>query len=273
MLKDSVYNFQQFCNEMDYLTTQDTERETFIIQGQIALKKLLLEKTFVCQVMEKFVTDDNFVKGAIGTIDRNDLGIFFSPKGNFSIRLFVWLPAANYPVHDHGAPGIIGGFANKTLTVNYQKDGNVTIDKYTPIREVSRQVINPGDTIHVLPFGIHHMSSLENKTSLTLHVYGRVVRKGFIKSYNTIDHSVLNLMTPKLDKRWHAIHALGAIGSSNSMSLLEKAFHDTHPLIRWTSIEVMREIDRDAYHDLLKAALRDPDEEVRAKAKALLKNM
>ena len=239
MSQEHPYGLEQFCDELDSLIARDMEQAVFLEEGKLLLKKLLPNKEFVCRVMEQFITDDDFVKGGIGTIDRHDLGIYFSPKGNFSMRLFVWLPTMKYPIHDHGAWGVVGGFANRTQEIKYRRLDNGSVEGYAQIEEVGRQVISPDDTTHVLPFSIHHMSSLGDRTSLTLHVYGRAVRKGFIQCFNVTENLVNNMLTPKLEKRWYAIQALGAIGVDVSKTLAEKAFHDAHPLIRWASVEVM----------------------------------
>jgi predicted metal-dependent enzyme (double-stranded beta helix superfamily) len=256
MSEESVYSLEQFCDELDFLITKDMEQAAFLEQGKTLLKKLLPNKEFVCQILEQLITDDDFVKKGIGTIDRHDLGIYFSPKGNFSMRLFVWLPTVSYPIHDHGAWGIVGGFVNKTQEIRYQRLDDCSVDGYAQIEEVSRHIISPNDVTHVLPFSIHHVTSIDNETSLTLHVYGRAVRKGFIKYFNITENSVHRQLTPKLDKRWHAIHALGAMGGSISKTLIEKSFHDAHPLLRWASVEVMRKVDEDGYRDLLREAQR-----------------
>lgn len=270
MSKEGNYSLEQFGHELDALIAKDMEQTALMEEGKLLLEKLLPNKEFVFQIIEKFIHDDDFVNRGIGTIDRHDLGIFFSPGGNFSMRLFVWLPTVNYPIHDHGAWGIIGGFANRTQEIKYQRLDDSSVEGYAQIEESGRHILGYNDTTHVLPFSIHHMSSLDNKTSLTLHVYGRAVRKGLIKCFNVAENSVHNLLTPKLDKRRHAIRALGAIGGDTSRTLIKKSFHDAHPLLRWASVEVMEEVDKDDYIELVREALNDPSEEVREKAKKVL---
>ena len=265
-----VYSLQQFCDELEHLISRDMDSKAFLLEAEGILKKLLPNKQFICQTMERFITEDEYVRERIGTIDRHDLSIYLSPKGSFSMRLFVWLPMEHYPIHDHGAWGIVGGFANATQQVMYKRLDDGTVQGYAKLEEVGRNVLNPGDTTHVLPYSIHHMSSLYNNTSLTLHVYGRPVRKGFIQCFDIRDNSAYNLPTPKLNKRLHAIKALATIGGQEVITPLEKAFQDTQPLIRWACIEAMELVDQDCYIDLLNKALNDPDDELREKAKRTL---
>jgi len=78
------------------------------------------------------------------------------------------------------------------------------------------------------------------------------------------------MVTPKLEKRLFALRALGTIGGNLAKAPLEKASHDSHPLVRWESILAMEKVDRDDWLALLKEALSDPSEEVRNKARAII---
>jgi len=270
MSNKEVYGLEHFCDELEHLISQNIEMKAFLPAAESILKKLLSNKQFICQTMERFITDDDYVKVRMGTIDAHDLGLYLSPQKIFSMRLFVWLPGEHYPVHDHGAWGVVGGFANQTQQIKYRRLDDGTVQDYAELEEIGRMVLNPGDTTHVLPYSVHHMSSLNNITSLTLHVYGKPVRKGFINCFNCTENSTYRLPTPKLNKRIHAIRALAAIGGEEVVEPLEKAFQDVQPLIRLTAIEAMKTINNECYVDLLHKALSDPDDEIRVIAKRML---
>ena len=270
MTEISLYSLDQFCEELEYLISQEKKLPAFFEEAQALLKKLLPNREFVCDVMEKMVSDDAFLKGKIGTIDRNDLMLYLSPKGSFSMRLFVWLPSVPYPIHDHGSWGVIGGYANKTFETKYRRLDDGSVEGYAKLGETARRIINPGDTTCVPPLGIHQTGCADDKTSITIHVYGKAIRKGFIQCFNMQENSVANLITPKLEKRLFAIRVLSAIGGNMAKTPVEKAFHDPHPLVRWESILAMEEVDKDGWSALLKEALNDPSEEVRNKAKAII---
>lgn len=271
MTEVSTYNLEQFCDELEYLISQEKERSAFLDEAQILLKKLLPNREFVCDVMERMVSDDAFLKGRIGTIDRNDMMLYLSPKGSFSMRLFVWLPSVQYPIiHDHGSWGIVGGYANKSYEIKYRRLDDGAVEGCAKIEETARRVLNPGDTTYVLPFEIHQTGCADDRTSLTIHVYGKPLRKGFVQCFNMQDGSVYNLITPKVEKRLFAVRALGTIGGDTAKAAIEKAFHDSHPLVRWESILAMEKVDKDGWLALLKEALNDESQEVKDKARATL---
>ena len=97
MSNKEEYGLEDFCDELEYLISQNMEMKTLISEAQGILKKLLSNKQFICQTMERFITEDDYVKARIGTIDAHDLSLYLSPQRSFSTRLFVWLPGEHYP--------------------------------------------------------------------------------------------------------------------------------------------------------------------------------
>ncbi|MDY6893149.1 MAG: HEAT repeat domain-containing protein [Chloroflexota bacterium] len=272
MAEGSVYDLEHFSNDLDYLLAQEKESIVFRDNAQDLLRKLLSNQEFIADVLDKMVSDDTVLKGKIGTIDRNDIMVHLSSKGNFSMRLFVWAPLAFSPIHDHGAWGVIGALAGQVEETKYRRLDDGSKEGYAKIEQVSTALLNPGDTSHVSVFddGIHKTGNSGDTVSLSLHVYGRAVRKGFIQCFNMEENSVHNLVTPKLEKRLFAVKALGALSPTLAKTSIEKAFHDPHPLVRWESIKAMEQIDKAGWITLLKEAASDSDEGVRKKANVLL---
>ena len=272
MSEIGMYGLEQFCDELEYLLTQEKEGIVFRDEAQRLLRKLLPNQEFIGDVLDRMVSDDAVLKGKIGTIDRNDIMVYLSPKGSFSMRLFVWAPLAFSPIHDHGAWGVIGAFAGQVDETKYRRLDDGSKEGYAKIEQASRAILNPGDTAYVSVFddGIHKTGNSSDTVSLSLHVYGRAVRKGFVQCFNMEENSVHNLVTPKLDKRLFAVKALGALSATLAKGSLEKAFHDPHPLVRWESIKAMEQVDKEGWLALLKEATHDSDEMVSKRAKALL---
>jgi len=72
MSEADIYSLDQFRHEMEHLIAQEEEQTSLLEEAQVLLKKLLPNREFVGAVMEKMVTDDAFLVGKIGTIDRNE---------------------------------------------------------------------------------------------------------------------------------------------------------------------------------------------------------
>ena len=270
MSEGGEYGLDRFCEELEGLISREQEQSALLGEVQVLFKRLLPDRRFVGDFMEKMVSDNAFLAGRIGTIDRNDLMLYLSPKGSFSIRLFVSLPGVEYPIHDHGSWGVVGAYVSRSYEIKYRRYDDGSVDGYAQIEEEGRKVLSPGDTTPLAPYSIHQMGSADDETALTLNVYGRPVRKGFIQCFVKEQNSVCKLVTPKLEKRLFAIKALGAIGGDVARGPIEKAFHDSHPLVRWESILAMEKVDKEGWLALLKQAVSDPSEEIRNRARAIM---
>ena len=226
----NAYSLERLHDDLEHLISQERENPAFFTEAQELLKKLLPNREFVCHVMELMLSDDAFLKGRIGTIDKNDMIISLSPKGSFSIRLFISLPSVQYPIHDHGAWGIIGAYINKFSETKYHRLDDSSVEGYARLEEKSRRILSPGDTTCVLPLGdgIHRISSADNNISLTLNLYGKPLRSGFYQCFNIQENTVYKSFTPKLEKRLFALRVLGEIGGAIVKAHIEKAFREKY---------------------------------------------
>ncbi|MDY6912426.1 MAG: HEAT repeat domain-containing protein [Chloroflexota bacterium] len=269
----ATYTLEQFCDEMEVLVAQKGDLTRFLKEAQDILKRLLANREFTNRVLEQMVQDDAFTKSSISTIDRHDILLHRSPKGSFSMRMFVWAPGSKHHIHDHGSWGIVGSFVNQTEEISYRRIDDGSREGYAEIEERSRRVLSPGDTTSVLPLngGIHWTGSASDETGLTVHVYGRPMRKGFVQCFDLENNSIYYLITPKVEKRLYAVRALGAIGGNDALNTLQHSFCDQNPLVRWESVLSMKQIDTEAGSNLMQAALEDEDEWVQEKARAALR--
>lgn len=77
--------------------------------------------------------------------------------------------------------------------------------------------------------GIHQMQALNNQTSVTIHVYGTPVRKGFIHYFNSHNNTAHRMYPPSFDKRVFAIRTLGSINESWAKDILNNALNSSDP--------------------------------------------
>ncbi|MDY6833782.1 MAG: HEAT repeat domain-containing protein [Chloroflexota bacterium] len=275
MAETREYNLQQFCDELEALIGEEKELSTFLLEARALLEKLLPNHTFVNQVLEKMISDSTYAKGRIGTIDRHDILLHRSPSGSFTVRLFVWTPNSWHPIHDHGSWGVVGSLSNDIEEIEYRRLDDGSIEGYAKIEEKTRLLLTPGKTCSVLPFdqGIHWTGSANKDTALSVHVYGKPLRQGFVRCFDVENNSTYLLITPKLEKRLYAIRALEALGDEWAKSLLESALQDPHPLVRWQSIATLEKIDKDLWIYSLEKAMEDQSDEVRSRARVTLERI
>lgn len=96
--------------------------------------------------------------------------LYADPLGRFSIVSFVWGPAQQTPVHDHGVWGIVGLLRGAETSQAYTADGHAPPQPLGPPR-----LLQPGDIEAVGPGigDIHRVANpLPDGVSVSIHIYG-----------------------------------------------------------------------------------------------------
>ncbi|MDH7480044.1 MAG: cysteine dioxygenase family protein [Syntrophomonadaceae bacterium] len=228
------FSLEQFNGEMSRFLAGRPGQERIFEEGQALVQQLIASPDFTRGVLERLAIDAEFAALFFPSIDPNDLTLYRDPAGEFSVRLFVWDASVPYPPHDHGSWGIVGALGGRTREVKWERLDRQNMPGYAELRAKSEAVLSPGQTTWVLPLdeGIHSMQAVGVPTSLTLHVYGRAVRKGFIQAYHPARNQVYRMYSPTLARRAVALHALGVIDAPWSKEVLRRALQDPRELIR-----------------------------------------
>lgn len=237
-----------FCTELGELfQTSDSQPEIFR-RGRALLSDLALKPLFLKEIFRKYVTDDEFLKTRQLTVDPNEITIFVDPAGQFSLRLYIWDPAKSYPVHSHGSWGIVAGVAGAILERKFKIADQGERPDFVKLRESGRAILKPGDTTTVLPLdlGIHQMDAVvKEHASVSLHLYGKSVRRGYLECFDPQKDSVYRIVNPHLYGRVIALRALGAMGEDWAAEILNQAAADKKPHIRYEAIRALANLDKE----------------------------
>lgn len=248
-----------FCSELrDLLKSTDSQPEIFR-RGRRLLSDLALKPVFLRELFSLYAADNEFLISRQLTVDPNEITVFVDPAGLFSLRLYVWDPAVTYPAHAHGSWGVVACVAGEILERKYKVLDRGNPPGFAEIRESGRAVIKPGDTTTVLPLdqGIHQMEALTKEhPSISLHLYGKAVRRGFIECFDLQKNSVYRVMNPYLYGRACVLRALGAIGEDWAAEILGQAVAaDKKPHIKYEAIRALAPLDREAALKFLEEAI------------------
>jgi len=136
--------------------------------------------------------------------------------------------------HDHGAWGIVAGLAGSTQEVRYRRLDTGETPGYAELEAAKITVLNPGDTTVVMPLneGIHQMNAIGETASITLHIYGKAIRKGYIQAFQPDSRRVYRMYSPTHQHRITSIHALGAMSTLEAKAILEQVARDNRPFIQ-----------------------------------------
>jgi predicted metal-dependent enzyme (double-stranded beta helix superfamily) len=215
-----VKSFKDFCETFRELSNSGRAPEELVIEGQMILSEYLanpdLMLDHLVNVTEN-MTDDEFIP-----IDVNEISIYRDPNRMFSVRIFVWEPNYPYQIHDHGSWGVMGSLVNQVRETKYRRLDDGSQCDYAELEVRAETVIQPGQTTFVLPLneGIHRMMAFGKKSALSLHVYGKPLRTGFIHGYIMESNSAFKMYPVKVQRRILAVRALELIVMASDSNLM-----------------------------------------------------
>lgn len=227
----TIRNLEQFGEQFTLFLKKTPEWPDILKNGSEMLSELVLNKDWLQPILSKLVLDETFLKSQWQSIDPNDIQIYRSPDKLFSVRAFVWEPNVMYPIHDHGAWGIVGAHVNQIRERKFARVDDGLDINLAEVKEIADATLSPGEITYVLPVddGIHQMQALNNQTSVTIHVYGAPIRKGFIRYFNPHNNTTQRMYPPSVDKKILAIRTLGSVPEPWSEDVLTNALKNAEP--------------------------------------------
>lgn len=239
-----VKSFKDFCEAFKELAYSGKAPEEMVIEGQMILSEYLANPDLILDhlvsVTER-LADDEFLP-----IDVNEISIYRDANRMFSVRVFVWEPNYPYHIHDHGSWGVIGCLANQIRETKYRRLDDGSQCDYAELEVRSEAVIQPGQTTFVLPLneGIHRMGVFGGKPALSVHVYGKPIRTGFIQGFLMESSSAYKMYPVKVQRKILAIRALEVIGSAWASEILKMSARDDNELISIISQQALKRIEK-----------------------------
>jgi predicted metal-dependent enzyme (double-stranded beta helix superfamily) len=202
---------EEFCTRFRELREEKRDLSRFIPGGRVLLGELIKDPTWFREYLERLILDSDFLNAQEPSIYPNEVTLYRSPDRSFLIQVYFWEPRTTSAVHDHGSWGIVGALVHPVRERKYRRLDDGKTEGKAELEEISRAWIQPGETTYVLPLnaGIHLMEAPEEKGSVTLSVYGRSVRYGFIQFFDLNRKTVRRVYPPRVLKKVLAIRTLG----------------------------------------------------------------
>ncbi|MGE5415826.1 MAG: hypothetical protein ACM3UZ_03540 [Acidobacteriota bacterium] len=239
----SKMSLKDFCEAGRVLALSGKEPEETVIEGQLLLAELLANPDFLLDNMSALTEspqDDDYLP-----IDINDITIYRDPLGHLSIRLFVWEPHVQYPVHDHSSWGIMGCLKNELRETKYRRLDDGSKGGYADLAVQAEAVLRANDTTFVLPYekGIHRMMCHGSLPALSVHAYGKRGSR-FINGYVPEQNAVYRMYPMKLHRRILAIKALETMRSDWACEILKFTAKDHNEVVRQVAKEALENIKK-----------------------------
>jgi len=189
-MKEAVtYVFSDFITDLEMITAHEKDEHEKIKKISRRLKILLNSGDFLTDP-EKQPKDEKYARHIVH-VDR---------ERRFVVVSLVWSSGQGTPVHDHGTWGVAGVVTNELKVTNYYRTDDRSKEGHAELREAFGAVASAGSVSYVLPPNeeIHKMDNISDKTTISLHVYGKEIHECNMydleaKSYKQLNLSYTNM--------------------------------------------------------------------------------
>jgi predicted metal-dependent enzyme (double-stranded beta helix superfamily) len=222
---------EDFCERLRTLQEQKKDLSQFISEGRLLLGELLRDPNWFREYLERLILDPDYLNTIEPSIYPNEVTLYRSPDRAFLIQAYFWEPRTTSAVHDHGSWGIVGALIHPIRERKYRRLDDGKTDGRAELEELSRTWIQPGNTTYVLPLdaGIHLMEAPAEKGAVSLSIYGRSVRYGYIQFFDLNRKTVRRVYPPRALKKVLAIRTLGYLAEPWGEEILKVSASKPRP--------------------------------------------
>jgi len=167
MTEVTQYCFQDFIADLEMITSVERDQAEII-------RKISRKLKLIIGGGDEFLTEQ---EREASPHHYNRHLVYIDRKRRFVIMAAVWLPGQGTPVHDHGTWGVMGIIEGELHVVNYLRVDDRAKPGYAKLRESTGMYCGKENVSYVLPPNeeIHKVENIGEKTTYSLHVYGRDV--------------------------------------------------------------------------------------------------
>jgi 3-mercaptopropionate dioxygenase len=222
---------EDFCGRFRTLQEEKKDLSQFIPEGRFLLEELLKDPNWFREYLERLILDPDYLNTIEPSIYPNEVTLYRSPDRAFLIQAYFWEPRTTSAVHDHGSWGIVGALIHPVRERKYRRLDDGKTEGRAELEEISRAWIQPGYTTYVLPLdaGIHLMEAPAENGSVSLSIYGRSVRYGYIHFFDLNRKTVRRVYPPRALKKVLAIRTLGYLAEPWGEEILKASASKPRP--------------------------------------------
>jgi predicted metal-dependent enzyme (double-stranded beta helix superfamily) len=215
-------NLEEFCPRLHALLEQDFAVPALLEKGRSLVAELVRDPDCFGDVLRRLIHDREFLRAQAPSIYGNEITLHRAPDRSFSVFAYIWEPNSAISIHDHGSWGLVGNMLQPVQERKYRRLDDGRVEGYAELVEISSGRIDPGATTSVLPLdeGIHDMGTVGERGAVTINVYGRSIRKGFIHIFNPAQKKVFRAYPPPVYKQVLALRSLGLLPEAKAQEIL-----------------------------------------------------
>jgi len=223
--------FEAFCGKMGKILADDNTVMRKIENGRELVSELTSSPQWFFDTLKALVLDPAAIERQKPGIWPNEFTLHRSPDRAFVVLAYIWDAGLADIIHDHGSWGIIGTLVARLGERKYERLDDGKREVYCELRETASGVFGPGETTFVLPLnkGLHAMDNPTKGIAVSINVYGKTVRQGYIQFFDPGKKTVTRVYPPRTLKEVLAVKTLAAIDPSQAEAVLREALSAPRP--------------------------------------------
>jgi predicted metal-dependent enzyme (double-stranded beta helix superfamily) len=227
----NAMNLQEFCERFPTIQEQEPQPPISLDAGKQLMQELLADPGWFAEFLQKYVAGPAFQTDQPGSVFDNEIRLYRSPDKSFTLLAYLWARRTLCVVHDHGAWGLIGSFLYPLREVKYRRLDDGQVEGYANLEQGSDSLLKPGEVGVVLPLdkGIHQTGSAGDRLTISLGVYGRSLRPGYIHFFDPRGKKVRRATTRLVFKKVLALRALASLEEALGRRLLTSSLLESLP--------------------------------------------
>jgi predicted metal-dependent enzyme (double-stranded beta helix superfamily) len=224
-------NLEDFCERFQTLQVERPKTPRLLDAGQQLLRGLLKDPAWFGEFLQRYIVGPTFLADQPTSVFDNEIRLHRSPDKSFSILAYIWDNPDLCAVHDHSASGLIGSLLNPLREVKYRRLDDGEVEGFAELEQVSDSLLDPGEVGNVLPLnkGIHQTGAAGDALTLSLGVYWRSIRQGYIHFFNPAGRKITRARTRVLFRKVLALRALASVGEAVGQTYLTSSLLDLLP--------------------------------------------
>jgi 3-mercaptopropionate dioxygenase len=221
----------EFVESLTALLKEEHSTAEKIRQGRPLLSRLMASNDWFQEHMARLILDQTWRASQRPTIWSNEMTISWGADPEFVVLAYIWEPGMVDTVHDHGSWGVLSCLFGKIDEIKYSRLDDGSREGFAELRPHSPLLMNPGETTTILPLdqGIHRLGNVAEGYSVSIHVYGQPVRRGYIHHFYPEEKRVTVAYPPPTHKAVLAIRSLADIRTPWAEDLLNTALRENVP--------------------------------------------
>lgn len=223
--------FESFCAKMGTMLAEESNIMRKIENGRELVSELNSSPGWFFETLERMILDPASIERQKPGIWPNEFTLHRAPDRSFVVLAYIWDAGLADTIHDHGSWGIIGTLVAKLGERKYERVDDGKREGYCELRETASGVFDPGETTIVLPLnkGLHAMDNPTDGIAVSINVYGKTVRQGFIQFFDPAKKTVTRAYPPRTLKEVLAVKTLAAIDPGRAEGTFREALGSPRP--------------------------------------------